>query len=594
MMKLSMRFPTALLLSLLSLGACTGKKGDPKDDTLRIPIVANPKTFDPAAVVDLYSAYVSSLVYEGLTEYNYLKRPHELQALLAEAMPTVSKDGLVYTFKIRKGVKFTDHAAFAGGKGREIKAQDFIFSWLRLGDPKVGSVNFWLLDGRIVGFNAWSEKQKKNDKTDYDHPPEGLKAIDDSTLEVRLTRKFPQFLMILAMPQLAVVPREVVEAAGKDMSTVAVGTGPYILQSWLQNSRLTFTKNPYYLGQPAYPSEGSAGDAEKGLLADAGKPTAFASKVEYHVFVEQQPMWLNFMKGNVDHVVIPKDNYSAAIDPTTKELLPDLAKKGIVLEKVPQPEISYMGFNMEDSVVGAKAKGGADLRKAISLAQDNARATELFFNGRAILAQFIIPPEIAGYDPAFVNPFTQTNVEKAKEYLAKAGYPGGKGLSDLIYEMPNGAEARQQGELAMKELGAIGINLKVNYNTFAELDEKIKKRKAQIFGIAWIADYPDAENFLQLLYGPNKAPGANSTNYDNPAYNKLFEQVRDMTDSPERRALIVKMRDIYVQDMPMFPIRHRIYYYLRHGWLKNFKKEYMGSSPAKFMRVDPEQRAKGF
>ena len=576
-----------VLLSIVSLSACTGKKDT--ENTLRIPIIANPKTMDPAMVQDLYSAYAVSMVYEGLVEYHYLKRPHELVPLLAEAMPEVSKDGLTYTFKIRKGVKFMDHAAFAGGKGREVKAQDFIYSFLRVADPKVGSGQFWIFDGRIAGLNEWREKQKNAAVADYDHPPEGLKAVDDYTLQIKLTRKYPQLLMVLAMPSGSVVPREVFDKLGKDVTTVGVGTGPYMLSNWLQNSKLTFTRNPGFRGQP-YPSEGEAGDKEKGLLDDAGKMMPFADKVEYLVFVERQPEWLNFLKGHVDHVVIPKDNYSSAIDKNTKELLPDLVKKGIHLEKVPQPEISYTAFNVEDPVL---KKAGPNLRKAMSMVIDETRAIELFFNGRALPAQFIIPPDTAGYDDKFVNPYKTHNVEKAKELMAKAGYPGGKGLPTLNYETTNGTESRQQAELLQKEWAQLGINLVINYNQFSELDEKLTKKKAQVWSIAWIADYPDAENFLQLLYGPNGAPGPNASNFNNPEYNKLYEKVRDMVDSPERRALIGKMRDIFIEEMPWIVHRHRIYYYLRHDWLKNFKKEYMGSSSAKFMRVDAERRAKG-
>jgi oligopeptide transport system substrate-binding protein len=162
-----------------------------------------------------------------------------------------------------------------------------------------------------------------------------------------------------------------------------------------------------------------------------------------------------------------------------------------------------------------------------------------------------------------------------------------------VYESVNGTDARQQAELLQKEWAAIGVHARINYNNFSELDEKLTKKKAQVWSIAWIADYPDAENFLQLLYGPNGSPGPNASNFNDPEYNKLYEKVRDMHDSPERRALIVKMRDIFIREMPWIPHRHRIYYYLRHDWLKNFKKEYMGSATAKFMRVDVERRAKG-
>ncbi len=574
---------------MLALGACSGRQSA-GENTLSMPLGANPKTFDPADIGDLYSGIASSLVYEGLYEYHYLKRPHALEPLVAEGLPKVSADGKTYTIKIRSHVKFADHSAFEGGKGRAVTANDFIYSWKRIADPKLPGGNFWLFDGRIKGFNEWREKQKSAAKTNYDDVVEGLRAPDAQTLVIQLNRPFPQLNFILAMPQAVVVAREVVEKTGKDFVTSPVGTGPYKLVTWLQNSRLTYEKNKDWHGQ-AYPTEGEAADREKGLLADAGKPLPFADKVEFNVFTESQPMWLNFMKGSIDYTTIPKDNYKSAIDAATKELLPELSSKGVSLQKAPQSDLTYTAFNMEDPVI---QKAGPNLRKAIALAIDGEREIELFSNGRAMQAHFIIPPPIAGFDPSFVSPFSKTSLEQAKEYLAKAGYPEGKGLPELVYETGQGTDSRQRSEFFQKELAKIGIQIRVNVNQFAELTEKINQKKGQIWGIAWGADYPDAENFLQLLYGPNQSPGPNGSNFNDPTYNKLFEKVRDMSDSPERRVLIGKMRDIFIRELPVIPESHRVSYTLTHSWFKNWKPEYMGHNYAKFLRVDFEKRKQGF
>ncbi|MBS1984549.1 MAG: hypothetical protein JST16_10285 [Bdellovibrionales bacterium] len=584
MMRLSLLALPALSLCLAS---CTGKKKD--DGTLRLYMLADAKQLDPALVQDLYSNWISSLSYEGLLEYHYLKRPFELKPNLAEAMPTVSKDGLTYTFKIRKGIHFMDSDVFPGGKGREVKAQDFVYSFLRVADPKLGSGQFWVYDGHIKGLNEWRDKQKTNATVDYDHPPEGFKAVDDYTLQIKLNHKYAQLLFVLAMPTGFVVPHEAVEKLGKDFGNNLVGTGPYKLVNWMRNSKLSFVKNPNYRGEP-YPAEGEASDAANGLLADAGKMMPLADKLEYHIFVESQPRWLNFLKGSIDVTQIPKDNFDSMIDKNTHELLPDQVAKGIRLMKAPQPEISYIAFNMEDPVI---KKGGPNLRKAIALAIDQKKTSDILFWGTPVLGQFLLPPALAGYEESFVNPYNQHNVEKAKELLAKAGYPGGQGLPELVYEVPNGTDSRQLAELFQKYVGEIGIKVRVNYNQFSELDEKIIRKKAQMWGIAWMADYPDAENFLQLLYGPNSAPGPNGSNFNNPEYNKLYDQMRVMQDSPARRAIINKMRDIYIQEMPIIVERHRVFYYTYHNWLKNFKMEYMGGSIAKYLRVDSELRSKG-
>lgn len=587
--KKAILFSIPFFVLLVNFGCTGGSKSNKQDDTLRIPIITDAKTFDPIYVEDVYSAYVTSLVYEGLLEYHYLKRPHELIPGLAESMPEISQDGLTYTFKIRKGVNFTDHPAFEGGKGREVKARDFVYSFLRVADPKNNAGNFWIFDGHIKGLNEWREVQKKLPATNYDAGPEGFVAVDDYTLQIKLTRKYPQLLFVLAMPIAFVVPREVVEASKDDFVNKPVGTGPYKLVSWLKNSKITFEKNPGFRGQ-AYPSDGEAGDKEAGLLNDAGKMMPFASRVEYLVFVEDSTAWLTLKSGGVDVGGIPKDNYKEAIDPATQDLTTDFKNKGMFLRKAVEPDVTYIAFNLLDPIF---KKGGANLRKAISLAMDNKKNIEEFYNNRAIQAHSPVPPGLAGYEEDFKNPYTEFNIEKAKEYLAKAGFPEGKGLPELVYESTQGATSRQRAEKMQRELSKIGVKMRVNVNQFAELSQKLNKNKAQIWGIAWLADYPDAENFLQLLYGKNKSPGPNAANFDHPEYNQLYEQVRGMVDSPERRKLIRRMKEIFVEELPWIVETHRIAYQVNMPWTFNSKPGYMGSSPAKFIRVDPERRSKG-
>ena len=582
----SVALVSLIVASLLANCTKSGPKVD--DGTLRLALgPADAKTLDPSLVEDVYSATITSMIYEGLLEYHYLKRPHELVPLLAEELPRVSKDGLTYTFKIRKGVRFMDHASFPEGKGRELKAVDFVYSFLRVADPKLDGGGFWIFDGHVVGINDWREKQKSAEKSDYAAKVEGFQALDDYTLQIKLKSKYPQLLFVLAMPISFVVPREVVEAVGKDFVNTPVGTGPYKLTNWLRNSKLSFEKNPNFRGQ-MYPSEGEASDQQLGRLADAGKPLPFADKVEYHVFVEDSTQWLTFKSGGLDESAIPKDNYKEAIDEKTKELASEFSAKGIRLQKVAEPDVTYIAFNMEDPVI---KKGGANLRKAISLAVDKERNIDLFSNGRAILAHSPVPPGLAGYDESFVSPFTSHDIEKAKEYLAKAGFPEGKGLPELVFESTQGTTSRQRAEKFQSDLEKIGIKVKTNINQFAELTEKTNKKRAQIWGIAWLADYPDAENFLQLLYGPNKSPGPNGSNFDNKEYNRLFEKMRGMMDSPERRKIITQMKNVFVEELPWITESHRIAYRLERPWLKNYKHGYMGSSFAKFLRVDTQERA---
>jgi ABC-type transport system substrate-binding protein len=570
-----------------TISACTGKKS--ASGTLNLPMGVDPKSLDPANVDDRYSAIATSLVYEGLLEYEYLKRPHELRPLLAEKMPSISADGLTYTFNIKKGVKFIDSPHFKGGKGREVKAQDFVYSFMRIADPKINSGGFWIFDGKIKGLNEWREANKAAEKVNYDTEIAGFKALDDHTLQIQLNTKYPQLLYVLAMPYSFVVAREVVEKLGKEFPNTPVGTGPYILERWMRGSKMIFNRNPTYHGG-TYPTQGEASDAEKGLLADAGKALPIMDRVELHIFKESQPQWLNFLKGNLDYTGIPKDNFDSVIDPATDGLKPDFAAKGITLTMAPSSDVTYIAFNMEDPFI---KKAGPKFRQALSLAINEEEKIKMFYNGRGVVAHSPVPPGLAGYDENFKNPWKTFDLEKAKKILAEAGFPEGKGVPVIPFETSTGAEARQMAEDLQRSLGKLGIKLQINVNQFAELLSKIDQKKAMMWGVAWGADYPDAENFLQLLYGPNKAPGPNGSNFDDAEYNKLFEQMRFMPDSPERRKIINRMKEIFVEQMPWIPGMHRRAYTLSQPWLKNFKPEYMGNSEAKFLRVDEELRARG-
>ncbi len=468
------------------------------ENTLHVEMKGQIKGLDPINANDLYAAQVLSTAYECLYQYKYLKRPLEVEPLLADGMPEISKDGLTYKIKVKKGVRFADFEGFPNGKGREMTAKDFIYSWRRLTDPVNTSEGFWVFDGHIKGLNEWRDKRAKNEVA-FDAPIEGLETPDDNTIIIKLKKPYYQLIYQLASAYTAVVPHEAVDKYGKEFLNHTVGTGPYLLSEWIRSSRLTFVRNPNWRGE-TYPNEGSPGDQDAGFLADAGKPLPFADKVVFYELPEDQPRWLKFMKGETDFIEIPKDNFDAAVK--NGEVLPETAAKGIALRKDPDPDLVYIGFNMLDPVLGKKDL----LRKAMALAYDSDTFIQKFYNGRAINAQSQVPPGVDGYDPDFKNQYKQHNVEKAKELLAKAGYPEGKGLPEFEYNAPSDATDRQIGEYLQQQESAIGVKVRVQLFSWPQFNERLKEKKAQMYGIAWSADYPDAENFLQLLYGPNRKP----------------------------------------------------------------------------------------
>jgi len=576
--------PAALILAL-AVGApgCTSKSKNEPPGTLHLASIAKIKGLDPAFADDLYSGLEVQKGYDSLYQYHYLKRPFQLIPNLAESMPEMSADRKTLTIKLKKGVVFHDDPCFkeSGGKGREFIAEDVVYTYKRLADPKINSTGWWIFDEKIVGLNEWREAASKAGKADYAAAVEGLKAVDPYTIQIKLTKKSEQFIYFLAMTFASIVPREAVAFYDKEFLNHVVGTGPFRLEEFHGSSKIVWVRNPTYR-KDLYPSEGEPGDKEAGLLEDAGKQLPFADKLVMTIYEESQPLWLNFMKGNLDFVAIPKDNFGVAVTPS-KELAPEFVQKGIKLQKTPMLDITHYSFNMHDPLMGKNKY----LRQAMSLAYDSGPLIELFYNGRAVAAQGPIPPGLAGYDKDFKNPHRQFNLAKAKELMAKAGYPDGKGLPPIEYVTQSDSTNRQMTEYAQKSFGAIGVTLKVNTYSWPEFQASVKNKKGQLWSFAWGADYPDAENFLQLFYSKNVSPGPNDANYANPEYDKLYEKALTLPDSAERTAIYKKMVSLLSEDCPWIFGVHRLRYDLNHPWLKNYKYHDVEHSRHKYLRVDP-------
>ncbi len=545
------------------------------------------KGFDPSQANDLYSHTALCQIYETLYQYAYLERPFKVEPLLADGMPAVSPDKLTYTIHIKKGVRFQDNACFkaTGGKGRELTASDFIFSFKRIAHKRVNSNGWWIFRNHIVGLDEFREKtlDAKGMKI-YDEPVAGLSAPDKYTLVIRLKKPYPQLKYILTMSYTSAVPREAVEYYGEEFLNHPVGTGPFRLKEWVRKSRIVYERNPTFHGE-TYPTKGAPEDEKMGLLANAGKSLPFLDKLTFHIIKESSAMWLQFLAGNLDRAGIPKDNYETAID-AKKNLRAELAKKGIHLWKTPMLDVTYQAFNMEDPILGKSLA----LRQALSLSLDVDAMIVILYNNRAIRAQGPIPPGLAGYDANFKNPYAHYDLKRAKEKMAQArkelGLKPGEEIHLTYDSQSNDVTARQFDEFVIDCFSNLGIKITYNVNTWTQFLDRIKNKKGQIWGGAWAADYPDAENFLQLLYGPNGAPGDNAANYKNPEFDKLYRKVSTMQDCPERTALYKKMVAIATKDCPWIFCTHRLGFGLQHGWLKNYKPHDLAGNTYKYYRID--------
>ena len=565
-----------VFLALLILVGCTNK--NKKTDTIEISLAGEISTIDPAACYDTICNVPVAQVYESLYEFEYLKRPYSLRPLLADGQPQISKDRLTYTFKIKKGIKYHDSDLVP--KGREVKAQDFVNQIKRLAFMGTNSRGLWLFDGKIKGLNEWREKVQTDLNHFFSEPVEGLSAPDDQTFVIQLKYPYPQLLYAMAMTFTSPIPEEAIKAAKNDFSTQAIGTGAYFITNYNSIQGVDLKKNDSY-STSVYPTEGDRWSRENGLLKDSGAKLPFMDKVRLVVIKEAQTDWLNFLKKKIDMINLTKDHYHVALTPVGK-LKPEIIKDEIVLQASPTLIYWWIAFNMKDPVVGKNL----NLRKAIAYGVNIEKYIELFTYNVGQKSNSIYPPGVPGYSPAAELPY-KYDLALAKEYLKKAGYPYGKGLAPLKFDIRGSdTRRRQMGEYIQQELRSLGIKVEVVINTFPAFLEKARKGQLQFWQGGWVLDYPDAENVLQLLSSQNLPPGQNYFNYENSDYDKLFQEARVIEDGKRKFELMQKMEDLVNADLPWVMQYYARNYILSHKYLKNFLYSDIIYNNIKYLKIE--------
>lgn len=533
-----------------------------------------PKSLDPIRGSTVYENRCASQVFETLLQYKYLKRPFELEPLLLSEMPTISDDGLTWSFKLKKGVFFHDDPCFPEGKGREMVASDVIYSWKRMADVSASSKVFWLVENTIVGFDEYKAEQEAAGKFDYSVEVPGLKLIDDYQFEVVLKKAATRFQWTLAMFQMSIVPQEAVEKYGQKFGLHPVGTGPYVMkeEDWQQGVKMTFRRNPNY-HECYFPSESMPDDEALGVADVAGKRLPILDEIQLEFLPQDQPLWLKFKKGELDYCQLPSPYYEEVFNKRTRKMLPAAKKDGLTAAPVPLLDFIFRGFNMEDPVVGGYTEEKKALRQAICLALDWDEQNETFYNGQCNVYDGPVPSGIVGHpaDGVHANSKRGPDLERARELLKKAGYPNGEGLPRIEYYTSSAQNGKEQSEMITRQLAEIGIDLKVVLLDFSTLIQKLDDKNGQMFSFAWGSDYPDAENNLSLFYGPNESPGNNHFNYKNEEYDRLYEQIAGMQPSEERSKVIDQMIGIVLEDCPYAGSMARIRNYVIQPRMKYFK-----------------------
>lgn len=580
-----------------------------KKRVLQLPMRTDgPKSLDPAFGSTQYDNIAVSQLYETLLTFKYAD-PKTLEPLLLAEMPvaTDNADGTrTYTFKLKPGVKFHDDPCFPGGKGREVKSDDVFYSLKRLGDKRTQLKNWWLIENTIVGLDDFKTAQnanldKPNGKFDYDAPVAGFVKVSDSEFKIILTKPVYRFLYTLAQFQTSIVAREAVEKYGKDFFARPVGTGPFVLDQWQPKQSLTLNRNPNYhkVLYPAREEWKDRDDRRKRLDRAGGQPVPFVDRMEFTMYVQDQPMWLQFQAGNLGYTEVPNEYFEEAFDKRTKELKPALAQKGIAAHSDPLLDFIFDGINMADPVLGGLTPERRALRQALSLACDWDELNEAFYQGINKVYDGPIPVGLDGHPEGSKTAasFRGPNLDLAKRKLAEAGWPEGKNAKTgeqlvIRYYTSTSLLNQQMSEMRKRQIERLGVKFEPVLVDFSTLIENVNNKKAPMFGFAWGSDYPDAENNLALFYGPNESPGSNHYNYKNPEYDKLYEKILVMAPSPERTKIYEQMRDMLLNDVPYLGSMGRTRFYLMAPWIVNCRPTERTWSWLKYLDVDDSKRQK--
>ncbi len=636
-----------------------------------------PKHLDPVQSYSSNEIQFTAQIYEPPLQYHYLKRPFELIPLTAKEIPAVqyfNSEGKVlsddidaihiaysvYEISIKPGIFYQPHPAFAKNEQgdwlyhelneqetatiyklsdfsqtgtRELTAEDYIYQIKRLAHPRLHSPIYGLMADYIAGLRDYADvlKQAEHNQSRNkayldlrDYPLEGVRLIDRYTYRITIKGKYPQFIYWLAMPFFAPIPWEAdlfysqhgLIRKNITLDWYPIGTGPYMLTENNPNLRMVLEKNPHFHGE-YYPIEGMPGDAENGLLIDAGKELPFIDKIIFTREKESIPRWNKFLQGYYDATGIGSDSFDQAVQLVghgEATVTDEMAAQGIRLETTVAVSTYYMGFNMLDPVVGGRneqqRQSARKLRQAISIAVDYEEYISIFANGRGLPAQSPIAPGIAGYREGKegLNPVVydwvngqpqRKSIQVAKALLAEAGYPDGidhKTGAPLILHFDVTArtsEDRSKLDWMRKQFQKLNIQLVIRSTDYNRFQDKIRKGNAQIFEWGWNADYPDPENFLFLLYGPQRKVGnngENAANYHNPEYNHLFEQMKDLENGHQRQQIIDRMLEILRYDAPWLWGYHPKDYGLYHAWYRNVKPNRISNNNVKYFKIDANLR----
>ena len=595
--ELKSKFFTVALFSTVIVFAPLGNAKTPAqaDKVLRIAFEAPDDGFDMVKTFNFYSGNVADVIFERLLQYDYLANPVKLVPATAQSMPVIKENGKVYIFKIKPGIYFTDDPAFKGQR-RELIAEDYVYSVKRILDPKNHSSSYAFIDQKIVGANALVEQAKQTGRFNYDAKIEGVKALDRYTLQFTLTQPDYNFPYILAYSTFGATAREVVDYYKDRLGMHPVGTGPYMLSKYVPRSKIELVANPDYRGFVwNFKSTGTAWDNQ--LVKEmTGKKMPQIGKVNISIIEEEQSRWLAFQSKQLDFDKLTSSSIPKVLD-QNNQLKPAMRQKGIRLYPNKEAEITYTMLNMRDPIIGGNNLDKIALRRAIAMSFNVDEYIRILRKGQAVKAEMLVPAGVNGHNPKYRSSIGY-NPSLANKLLDHFGYkkgadgyrnlPNGKALV-LKINTESGSSSVMYSELWKKNLAAIGISADFRVSNFADNLKAATQCQYMIWGGAWHADYPEGENFTQLLYGPNVGRG-NQSCYSSSAYDGLYKQA--MQQPPEKRMpYYEKMSRQIEADNPLILQDTRIRNWVIQSHVQGFKAHPIMNSNWQYLDIaSPRQK----
>ena len=559
---------------------------------LRISFPVAETGFDPVRVSDVYSNTVNEAIFEPLLTYDYLARPAKLVPHTAEAMPEVADGGRTYIVHLKRGIYFTPDPAFKGQR-RELTAEDYVYSFKRFADPKNRSPWAFMIEGHIEGLDEQIEASKKTGSFDYRATIPGLVALDKYTLRFKLKDVDYLFPYTLAHVPYGAVAREVVEAYGDDVQAHPVGTGPYVLKEWRRGARIVLEANPDYR-KKVWEFQPTNDPWDRDVVsAMKGKSIPEIGRVEISIIEEDQSRWLAFSRKELDWLGLPATFRQEVFDADNK-LKPQWTEQGVSLFKAIDPDIAYTFFNFRDPLVGGFSKEKIALRRAVIMGYDLDEEIRVVRKHQAVQAQMPIPYGVVGFSPSYrsINQYDPVLANKLLDHFGyKKGPNGYRTLPDgkpMVIRQATGTSAidREFNELWKKSMDAIGIRMEFQPGKFPDQLKATKACQLMMWGAAWSADYPDGENFMQLLYGPNTGQSNNGC-YESKAFDAMYEKARSLpADSAERNRLFLDMsRQMEVDGAWSLHVSRERNQLIR-PWVKGYKKHPILNAEFIYMDLD--------